>query len=77
MFSMVHNEVEIWYKSTGEEMARCILVAEQEPEESTLEITGADVDELNDNAIIARGSVLLTPTANYIALTDGVLTKKG
>lgn len=77
MFSMVHNSAEIWYKSTGEEMVQCILIADQELAESTLEITGADVEELNNNAIIAKGSVLLTPTANYIAFADGVLTKKG
>ena len=53
---------------------RCILLSSETPE--SLQITGADVDGLNDDDIIAAGSVLITPTANFIAFEDGVFTEK-
>ena len=51
-----------------------IILADEAP--SSLEITGADVDGLNDDDVIAAGSVLITPDANYIAFEDGVFTEK-
>lgn len=43
---------------------------------SSLTLTGADVDGLGDDDIIAAGSVIITPSANYIAFEDGVFTEK-
>lgn len=51
-----------------------LIVGSEEP--ASLNITGADVDGLPDDCIIAAGSVLVTPTANYIAFEDGVFTEK-
>lgn len=56
-------------------VVRAIILSEEEPE--SLEITGADVDGLGDEDIIAAGSVLITPDANYIAFEDGVFMAKG
>lgn len=42
----------------------------------SLNITGADVDGLPDNYIVAAGSVIVTPDTNYIAFEDGVFTEK-
>lgn len=53
---------------------RVVLLSGEIP--VSLEITGADVEGLNDDDVIAAGSVLITPEANYIAFTDGVFTKK-
>lgn len=44
---------------------------------SSLTITGADVDGLKDDYVIAAGSVLVTPDENYIAFADGEFTQKG
>lgn len=44
---------------------------------SSLNITGADVDGLKDDYVLAAGSVLVTPSKNYIAFADGVFTEKG
>lgn len=62
------------YRGDGTEMLQCVLLADEAP--ASLEISGADVEGLNDNTVIAAGSVLITPGANYIAFTDGVFTKK-
>lgn len=51
-----------------------IILADEAP--ASLEITGADVDGLDDEAVIAAGSVLITPSENYIAFEDGVFTLK-
>lgn len=51
-----------------------VILADQTPD--SLEISGADVDGLNDDAVIAAGSVLITPSENYIAFEDGVFTLK-
>jgi len=58
----------------GKSYVRGILLSSERP--SSLEITGADVDGLNDDDIIAAGSVLITPNANFIAFEDGVFTEK-
>lgn len=44
---------------------------------ASLNITGADVDGLPDDYVLAAGSVLVTPDKNYIAFTDGEFTEKG
>lgn len=51
------------------------LVSESVP--ASLSITGADVDEMDDTAIIAVGSVLVTPDTDFVAFEDGVFTQKG
>lgn len=51
-----------------------IILADDTP--ASLEISGADVDGLNDDDVIAAGSVLITPDKNYIAFEDGVFTEK-
>lgn len=62
-------------KPDGTIVKRVLLLSDETPE--SLEITGADVDLLNDDDVIAIGSVLITPEANYIAFEDGVFTQKG
>lgn len=45
---------------------------------SSLTLTGADVDGMEDNDTIAAGSVLITPSQNYMTFDDtGVFTQKG
>ena len=56
-------------------IVRAIILSDSAP--SSLSLTGADVDGLGDDDIIAAGSVIITPSANYIAFEDGVFTEKG
>ena len=42
----------------------------------SLTITGADVEGLPDDYVLAAGSVLVTPSKNYIAFDDGVFVEK-
>lgn len=51
-----------------------LIVSEDTP--SDLDITGADVDGMNDDDRLAAGSVIITSGGNYIAFEDGVFTKK-
>ena len=53
----------------GNKWWRVILTADAEPD--SLELTGADVSDLASNVRFAAGSVLLTPSANYVAYVDG------
>lgn len=53
---------------------RAVILSESAP--ASLSLTGADVDGLNDDVIIAAGSVIITPSSNYIAFEDGVFTEK-
>lgn len=53
---------------------RAVLTATEEP--TSLEISGADADNVNDELGFAAGSVLIAPASNYIALEDGVFTLK-
>jgi len=48
---------------------RCIIVAESDPDNKS--ISGADVEGVPDEDGIAAGSVLLTPSANYVFYADG------
>lgn len=51
-----------------------VIVSEDTP--ADLNITGADVDGMNDDDKLASGSVIITANGNYIAFEDGVFTKK-
>ena len=62
-------------KPDGAVTKRAVLLADAAP--ATLTLTGADVPGLNTGDVIAAGSVLIAPEANYIAFTDGVFTQKG
>lgn len=59
----------------GKKWWKAILTDTDDP--VSLNISGADVDNLNDNIGIAAGSLLITPSSNYIAFEDGVFTQKG
>jgi len=59
----------------GSEAKRVVLLSDAAP--ASLTVTGADVEGMNTGDVIAAGSVLITPSANYIAFTDGVFTQKG
>ena len=56
-------------------VVRAVILSEDTP--NSLEITGADVDGLGDDDVLAAGSVLITPDKNYIAFEEGVFTEKG
>ena len=51
----------------------CVIVHDQELDK--YDITGADVDGMEDDDRIASGSLIATPTANYIAFQDGIFTQ--
>ena len=53
---------------------RVVLLADDTP--ASLSLTGADVPGLNAGDVIAAGSVLIAPSANYVAFTDGTFTQK-
>lgn len=57
------------------EKGACILLSSGTP--ASLEITGADVDGLPSTYVLATGSLLVTPAANYLAFEDGVFTQLG
>lgn len=61
------------YARTEEGKIEVVLISDTAPAGT---ITGADVDGVEDDLIIQAGSVLITPSANYIAFSDGVFTKK-
>lgn len=63
-------------RSDGTSTHRVVLVSSTDPSNDPLYITGADVDGLNDSDVIAAGSVLITPSANYIAFEDGSFSAK-
>lgn len=52
---------------------RALLMSSETP--SSLTITGADVEGMQDDDIIAIGSVLRTPEKTYAAFVDGTLTE--
>lgn len=53
---------------------RVVLLSDTAP--ASTAISGADVEGMNPGDVIAAGSVLITPEANYIAFADGVFTEK-
>lgn len=56
-------------------VVRAIILSSTTPE--SLEIDGSDVDGLGDSDIIAAGSVLITPTKNYLAFENNMFTALG
>lgn len=54
---------------------KAVILSDGTP--ASLNITGADVDGLANDYVLAQGSILITPSANYIAFEDGVFAEKG
>lgn len=52
---------------------KAIILSETTP--ASLDITGADVDGLADDYVLAQGSVIITPGARYKAFSDGLFTE--
>lgn len=59
----------------GHKWWRVVLTAAEAPD--SLQLTGADVDGMDDNIRFEAGSVLLTPDKNYIAFEDGDFSGEG
>lgn len=59
----------------GHKWWRVVLTATEAPD--SLQLTGADVDGMDDNIRFEAGSVLLTPDKNYIAFEDGDFSGEG
>lgn len=55
---------------------RAVIVASEAPADLT-DVTGADVDGLDDNDVLAIGSTIITPAAEYIATADGSFEQMG
>lgn len=72
MLKLLNREAVI--NANGTTAYRCVLLASAAP--ASLDITGADVEGLADDDVIAAGSVLIVPNKNYIAFTDGTFTAK-
>ena len=70
----VHGSGIFWITADGTKKVVCILVSAETPD--NLDISGADVNGLADDIVIAAGSVLIAAEANYIALEDGTFTEK-
>lgn len=62
------------FTETGGQKLRVVLLSSTTPD--SLTIDGSDVDGMADNDVIAVGSILITPSINYIAFEDGVFTEK-
>lgn len=60
-------------QTDGTVTKRVVLLSGEKP--ASLEITGADVEGLNDDDVIAAGSKLTTPTAKYTAFEGGKFTQ--
>ena len=52
-----------------------VILSQETP--ASLSISGADVEGFASDYVFAVGSVLITPSANYIAFSDGEFTAKG
>ena len=52
-----------------------LAVIMHDAELDVFQLTGADVEGMNDDDLIAAGSIVCTPTANYISFEDGIFTK--
>lgn len=74
MISVVRGSEQRWRKG-GVSWVKAIFLSIDTP--ASLEISGGDVEGLSEGEVISIGSVLITPTANYIAFEDGVFTQKG
>lgn len=71
------NLVNKIYVGPGETGGRFLTLIVSETDPSTLTITGADVEGMNDTDILAAGSVILTPAKTYVAFSDGTFTERG
>lgn len=72
-FTMLEDERVL--NPDGSDAHRVVLLVDQDAGDS-VEITGAQIPGLNSDDVIAAGSVLITPSANFIAFSDGVFTRK-
>lgn len=63
-------------KTDGTKAYRCLVLSTEDPASDPLTLTGADVSGLNNNDVIAAGSLLISPGANYIAFGDGSFSEK-
>lgn len=76
MIKIIDGEIlNMTSRTGGRARWQVTLVSEAEP--TSLQLTGADVEGMDDTDIIAVGSVLMTPVSKYIAFEDGVFTQKG
>lgn len=60
--------------TNGVKTKRVVLLSNSAP--SSLTLTGADVEGMDDTDIIAVGSTLIIPDKNYMTFSDGVFTEK-
>lgn len=51
------------------------IIAVNEAELDKFDLTGADIDGMEDSQLIAEGSIILTPTANYVTFEGGQFTQ--
>lgn len=61
--------------ATGAQRWQVVIMSQSTP--ASLNLTGADVDGMEDTSVIAAGSVLLTPDKTYLAFVDGTFTERG
>lgn len=59
----------------NEDWHKCLIIADEDIDTSY--ITGADVEGMSADDRIAVGSVIISPTAKYIAFEDETFTQKG
>lgn len=76
MITYVRNSGVFSRNSTGENVVVCVLMSSENVNDSSLEITGEDVNGLENNVIIGAGTSLLAPNKNLIAYQDGVLSER-
>lgn len=65
----------LYFEPITEKRGVAILLSSTTP--ASLNISGADVEGMDSDYVFAFGSVLITPSKNYIAFADGVFTEKG
>lgn len=63
-----------WKGNLNKRAYLALLVADETP--SSLEITGADVEDMDDDTVITAGSIMYTPDGTYMAYSDGVFAQK-
>lgn len=59
----------------SEDWHKVLIVGDEDIDTSY--ITGADVEGMSDDDRLAVGSVIITPTAKYVAFEDETFTQKG
>ena len=63
-----------WSETLQKSAYRVVVLSEEAPD--NLSPTGADIDGMPDDGVIAEGSVLVTANGNYVAFEDGTFVKK-